>query len=271
VPERTDRQLLGGALMVLVLVAMAAGAPWLTSYDPSAIVVTDYRGPLPPGGAHPLGTDTLGRDVWTRLVFAARTSLLAALLGTGIAVTVGTAIGLVSGWAGGWIDAVCMWCVDLVLTVPTLLLLIVLAALLPPSLLTVPIVIGSVGWTAFARTVRGEVLSLRGRDSVVAAVALGARPGRILVHHLLPGVRSTVVALAALGVAGAIAIESGLGYLGLGAPLPTPSWGRMVSEAQTYFVVAPWLVVLPGVAIVLAVIAFTLLGQGLVARATHGR
>jgi peptide/nickel transport system permease protein len=144
-----------------------------------------------------------------------------------------------------------------------LLLLIVLSAVLPPSLFTVPLVIGLVGWTTFARTVRGEVLSLRERDYVVAARALGASHGRIIWRHLLPGVLPGVVVLAALGMSGAIAIDAGLSYIGLGVPHPTPSWGRMVSDFQTYLGVAPWLVMVPGLAIALGVVGFNLLGYGL--------
>jgi peptide/nickel transport system permease protein len=154
--------------------------------------------------------------------------------------------------------------VDLVLTMPTLLLLIVLATLLPPSILTIPLVIGIVGWTTFARTVRGEVLSLRERDYLVAARALGASHARLILRHLLPGVLPGVIVLAALGTSGAIGIDAGLSYLGLGVPLPTPSWGRMISEVQTYFAVAPWLVLLPGIAISLAVVGFNLIGYGLI-------
>ena len=214
--------------------------------------------------AHPLGTDTLGRDVWARLAYGARTSLFVGGLAMTLSLGIGVTVGLVGGYFGGAVDTALMWLVDLVLTIPTLLLLIVLAAVLPPSLLTIPLVIGVVGWTTFARTVRGEVLSLRERDYLLAARALGASHGRIMVRHLLPGVLPGVVVLAALGMSGAIGIDAGLSYLGLGVPLPTPSWGRMVSEVQTYFAVAPWLVVLPGVAVSLAVIGFNLVGYGLI-------
>jgi len=251
-------------VLVGLLTIVAVAAPWLTPYDPSAIVVAEYRGPEPPGPAHPLGTDTLGRDVWARLAFGARTSLVVGALAMAMSLVIGVTIGLVAGYFGGWVDAALMWVVDLVLTMPTLLLLIVLATVLPPSLLTIPLVIGVVGWTTFARTVRGEVLSLRERDYLVAARALGASHGRILVRHLLPGVLPGVIALAALGMSGAIGLDAGLSYLGLGVPLPTPSWGRMVSEVQTYFGVAPWLVVLPGVAISLGVIGFNLVGHALI-------
>jgi peptide/nickel transport system permease protein len=262
--RRSRRLLLAGAALVSALVVIAAAAPVLTPYDPAAIVVPHYTGPLPPGGDHPLGTDTLGRDVWARLAYGARTSLLVGGLAMALSLFLGVSIGLVAGYFGGWVDAALMWVVDLVLTMPSLLLLIVLATVLPPSLWTIPLVIGVVGWTTFARTVRGEVLSLKERDYLLAARALGASHARLIVRHLLPGVLPGVIVLAALGMSGAIGIDAGLSYLGLGVPLPTPSWGRMISEVQTYFAVAPWLVVLPGIAISLAVIGFNLIGYGLI-------
>jgi peptide/nickel transport system permease protein len=261
---RSRRLLAGGLVIVGVLAVVAAAAPWLTPWDPCAIVVEHYTGPLPPGGAHLLGTDTLGRDVWARIAYGARTSLVVGGIAMAISLALGVTIGLLAGYFGGWVDAALMWVVDLILTMPTLLLLIVLATVLPPSILTIPVVIGVVGWTTFARTVRGEVLSLKESDYLLAARALGASHGRIILRHLLPGVLPGVIVLAALGMSGAIGIDAGLSYLGLGVPLPTPSWGRMISEVQTYFAVAPWLVVVPGVAISLAVIGFNLIGYGLI-------
>ena len=263
--SRPSRRLLAaGAVLVAVLGVAAVAAPWLTPYDPNAIVVASYHGPLAPGGGHLLGTDTLGRDVWARLVYGARTSLFVGGLAMAVSLAIGMTAGLVAGYFGGVTDATLMWIVDLVLTMPSLLLLIVLATVLPPSLLTIPLVIGAIGWTTFARTVRGEVLSLRERDYISAARALGASDRRIILRHLLPGVLPGVVVLAALGMSGAIVVDAGLSYLGLGVPLPTPSWGRMVSDAQTYIAVAPWLMLAPGVAIALAVIGFNLIGYGLV-------
>jgi len=250
--------------MIAVLVIVAVAAPWLTAYDPDAIIDPSYHGPLSPGGSHPLGTDTLGRDVWARLAYGARTSLFVGALATILSLAIGTTVGLAAGYFGGLVDAVLMWVVDLVLTMPSLLLLIVLATVLPPSQLTIPLVIGVIGWTTFARTARGEVLTLRERDYVQAARALGASHARIILRHLLPGVIPGVVVLAALGMSGAILVDAGLSYLGLGVPLPTPSWGRMVSDAQTYIAVAPWLVVVPGIAIAVAVVGFNLIGYGLI-------
>ncbi len=263
-PRRRSALLAAGGLLVSGVIVLALLAPWLTSYDPNATVVEPYTGPLPPSAAHLLGTDTLGRDVWARIVFGARTSLVVGGLAMLVSLTIGVAVGLAAGYFGGWVDAGLMWVVDLLLTMPSLLLLIVLATVFPPSLLTIPAVIGIIGWTTFARTVRGEVLSLRERDYVAAARALGASHERIVVRHLLPGVLPGVLVLAALGMSGAIGIDAGLSYLGLGVPLPTPSWGRMISEAQTYFAVAPWLVVVPGLAISLTVVGFNLIGYGLV-------
>jgi peptide/nickel transport system permease protein len=261
---RSRRFLLAGAVIVVTLALVAIAAPWLTRYDPNAIVVTTYEGPLGLSADHPLGTDTLGRDVWARIAYGARTSLFVGSLAMAVSLAIGTTIGLLAGYFGGLVDAVLMWIVDLFLTLPSLLLLIVLATVLPPSILTIPLVIGVTGWTTFARTVRGEVLTLRERDYVQAARALGAPDARIIVRHLLPGVLPGVIVLAALGMSGAIIVDAGLSYLGLGVPLPTSSWGRMVSDAQTYIAVAPRLVVAPGLSIALAVIGFNLIGYGLI-------
>jgi peptide/nickel transport system permease protein len=262
--RRSRRLFWVGLVIVGALVVVALAAPWLTRYDPDAIVVASYQGPLPPGGVHPLGTDALGRDVWARLAYGARTSLFVGGLAMALSLVIGTTTGLVAGYFGGAVDAGLMWVVDLVLTMPSLLLLIVLATVLPPSLLTIPLVIGVIGWTTFARTVRGEVLTLREREYIQAAHALGASHVRIIFRHLLPEVVPGVVVLAALGMSGAIVVDAGLSYLGLGVPLPRPSWGRMVSDAQTYLAVAPWLVVAPGVSIAVAVIGFNLIGYGLI-------
>ncbi|HEV7730776.1 MAG TPA: ABC transporter permease, partial [Candidatus Binatia bacterium] len=162
--DRQSRWLLRvGALIVVLLAVVAITAPLLTRWSPTAIVVEHYRGPELPSRTHPLGTDTIGRDVWARLAYGARTSLVVAVGAMALSLLIGVGVGLVAGYFGGWVDAVLMWVVDLVLTMPALLLLIVLATVLPPSLATIPLVIGLVGWTTFARTVRGEVLSLRER------------------------------------------------------------------------------------------------------------
>ena len=255
-----------GPALVLCIVVAAIAAPCLTPLDPNAIVVSPYHGPQAPSLAHPLGTDTLGRDVWARLLYGGRTSLIVGLASMLLSLLVGVIVGVVAGYFGGAIDSSLMWVVDLLLTMPSILLLVVLSTVFPPTLWTVPLVIGSVGWTTFARTARSEVLSVRSRDYVTAARAIGATDARIMWRHVVPAALSNVVVLAALGMSGAITLDAGLSYLGLGVPLPTPSWGRMISEAQTYFAVAPWLVAFPGAAIALTAIGFNLIGQGLLAR-----
>ena len=261
--RRSRRLFAAGVVLVGALALVAVAAPWLTAYDPDAIVVASYHGPLAPEGAHPLGTDTLGRDVWARLAHGARTSLFVGGLAMVVSFAIGMTVGLAAGYFGGLVDAGLMWLVDLVLTMPSLLLLIVLATIFPPSILTIPLVIGAIGWTTFARTVRGDVLSLRERDYVQAALALGASDARIILRHLLPGVLPGAVVLAALRMSGAIVVDAGLSYLGLGVQPPTPSWGNMIASGRDTLVNAPWVASAPGVALVLVVVACTLLGDAL--------
>jgi peptide/nickel transport system permease protein len=254
-----------GAIMAASLVLVAVLSPWLVPYDAVLPATDSFGEPLPPCWAHPCGTDELGRDVCTRLLLGARLSLFIAVVATGLAVGIGVLVGVSAGHFGGWVDSVLMRVTDSVIAFPVLLLAIALAALFEPGLWTLLLVIALVGWTGIARTVRGEVLSLRQRDYVVAAHAMGASSARIIWHHLLPGIRATVVVVAALGSGSTILLDAGLSFLGLGIPPPAPSWGRMLSESQTYYRVAPWLMLFPGAAIVYAVAAFNLLGYGLAA------
>jgi ABC-type dipeptide/oligopeptide/nickel transport system permease subunit len=266
-----NRSAVVGLAIVLALLALALLAPWLTG-DPAAQDIDhglSPRGaPLPPHAGAPLGTDALGRDVWSRLVAGAGLSLTVALGATTLSLVIGVTVGLVAGYAGGVVDAVLMRTVELVLAVPYLLLAILLAAVLRESALgggAVPatLTLGAVGWTTIARVVRTKVMTLRHLDFVVAARAAGAGPSRILRRHLLPQVIGVVVALAALTIASNLLGEAALSYLGLGAPPPAASWGRMIFDGQAYYRTAPWLIVAPGAAIVLAVIGFHLVGEGL--------
>lgn len=264
-PPRRGRWLAAaGAALILALVVVAVAAPWLTPYDPTLTVVPHYTGPLPPRPGHPLGTDTLGRDVWSRLAYGARISLFIGVAAMAIGMGIGVSVGLVAGYFGGITETLLMRLVDVVMALPSLLLAIALATIFAPSLGNVLLVVGLVSWTGIARTVRGEVLSLKEREFLLAARALGASHVRIMARHLLPSLLPTILILAALSSSATILIDAGLSYLGLGVPLPTPSWGRMVSEAQTYFHVAPWLMAFPGLAITLAVVGFNLLGHGLI-------
>lgn len=266
-----NRAAVVGAALVLVVLAAALAAPWLDGHTPfgknSDTGLTALGAPVGPSGEFPMGTDMLGRCVASRLLHGARVSLQVALAATLISVLIGVAIGLVAGYAGGLTDTALMRLVDLVLSFPFLLLVIALAAALRGSgaegLTAVYIVLGIVGWTTMARVIRGKVLTLREMEFVQGARAIGARPGRILLRHILPNVMGPIVVLATISVAQMILAESTLSYLGLGAPPPTPTWGRMLSEGQPYLRGAPWLVFAPGAAVLVTVLGFNLLGEGL--------
>ncbi len=261
-----------GAVLVALLLALVVFAPLLERRDPIALDIdhglTSLGAPLAPSADAPLGTDHLGRDVWSRVVAGAGTSLEIATAATAIALVLGLLVGLVAGYAGGRTDDFLMRLVDLGLSFPFLLLAILLAALLHESQLgssiaPVYITLGVVGWTTIARVVRGKTLTLARSEMVTAARALGASPARIITHYLLPNLASLVVAITALGFAQNLLAESVLSYLGLGPQPPTPSWGRMLYEGRVYYRSAPWLVLAPGVAIMLAVVGFNLVGDGL--------
>jgi len=255
-----------GAAMVLLLVTVALAAPWLAPYDPLRAVANSFGNPFPPQRAHLLGTDELGRDILSRLIYGARISLLVAAAATGMTTGIGMSIGLLAGYAGGWIDTLLMRGTDTVLALPGLLLALALVAIIGPGLTSILVVIGLISWPAIARAVRAEVLTLRERDFVLAAKALGARPSRLMLRHLLPNTLPTILVMGALATSSTIVLDAGLSYLGLGVPVPTPSWGRMLSDSQTYYLVAPWLMLCPGLAILYAVVAFNFVGYGLLAR-----
>lgn len=255
-----------GGVMVALMVLAALAAPWLAPFDPLKAVAPSFGDPTPPGVPFLLGTDELGRDVLSRLLYGARVSLLVATVATTMTLVIGVAVGVSAGYVGGWIDTVLMRLTDVVLAFPALLLAIALAALFEPGLATIFVVIGLVSWTGVARTVRGEVLSLRERDYVTAARALGSSPLRLMLRHVVPNVLPTIIVMGALSTSNTVLLDAGLSYLGLGVPVPTPSWGRMISDSQTYYRLAPWLMIFPGLAIVYAVAAFNFLGYGLLAR-----
>jgi peptide/nickel transport system permease protein len=255
----------GGVMVALMLIA-ALAAPWLAPFDPLKAVAPSFGDPSPPALPFLLGTDELGRDMLSRLLFGARISLLVAVVATTMTLVIGVAIGVTAGYVGGWVDTALMRLTDVVLAFPALLLAIALAALFEPGLGTIFVVIGVVSWTGVARTLRGEVLSLRERDYVAAARALGGSPLRLMLRHVLPNVLPTIIVMGALSTSNTVLLDAGLSYLGLGVPVPTPSWGRMISDSQTYYRLAPWLMIFPGLAIVYAVTAFNFLGYGLLAR-----
>jgi ABC-type dipeptide/oligopeptide/nickel transport system permease subunit len=265
--------LIGGVLCV-VLLFVALVAPHITR-DPLALDIdhglTELGAPIGPSGHAVLGTDALGRDVWARIAAGAGTSLWIAFAATLVSIVAGVIVGLVAGYAGGRVDNTLMRVADLALAFPFLLLAIFLAALLRESSVAssnAPVIVplAVVGWTTFARVVRAKAMVLARSDYVIAARSLGASQLRVLVHHVLPNLAGVIVIAAAFGFAQNLLAESALSYLGLGPPPPAPTWGRMLFEGRAYYRTAPWLVIAPGVAIVLAVVAFNVLGEGLRAR-----
>jgi peptide/nickel transport system permease protein len=255
-----------GLAVVLLVVVGAVAAPWLAPYDPNAQMfdgLTLEGAPLPPGRAFPLGTDLLGRDLLSRLLYGARTSLVIGIVANGTAVAIGALVGITAGFFRGWIGAILMRFTDLMMAFPALLLAIALAAIFQPSLWIVAMVIAMVNWVQIARVIYTETSALAERDFIEAERALGASTGRILGRHVLPHMLPTIVVWATLGISTTVLLEATLSFLGIGVRPPTPSWGNIIYENQTYFQTAPWLVFFPGLAIVLLALAFNLLGDAL--------
>ena len=260
------------AVPFLLLVSLVAGAiaiPMLSISDPRTMGDVVAQRFLPPmttdndGVFHFLGTDRFGRDILARTMLAARISLLIGLLGSLLAGAAGIAVGAVAAWRGGLIDRILMGTADALLAIPRLILLLVCAALWQPGTVTVVAVLVLTGWMAVARLVRAEVLGIRARPFVEAAAALGARPHRILWRHVLPNALGSAIVAITLGVGGAILLESGLSFLGLGVQPPRPSWGNMIADGRDAIVIAPWVALAPGIALIATVVAATLLGDAL--------
>lgn len=257
---------MGGSL-VLAVSLLALVGPLVAPHDPAVQDITQGLGangaPVGPSADHLLGTDAMGRDVLSRLLFGARVSLAVGVVATAIALTIGVLVGLVAGYFRGWVDTLAMRSVDVVMSFPFLLLCIALVGIRQErGISNVFLVLGLLGWTTTSRVIRGKVLAEREKEYVQAARALGLSPLRILFRHVLPNVVGPVVVLGTLGVAGSILAESVLSYLGLGVPPPTPSWGAMISEGQPWYRLAPRLIFLPGACILLTVLGFNLLGEG---------
>lgn len=264
-----DRRGAFGALVLLVVITCAIAAPLVTSGDPTTqrdIVATRFVPPLATdahGTFHPLGTDRFGRDVWTRLVYGARVSMGVGVLAVLVSIAVGLAVGAVAGYWRGPLSTTLLGLTDFALALPRVVLLLLLAALWRPSTALVVVVLGLTGWMSIARLVHGEVRALAVRPFVEGAVAMGARRLHVLARHILPNALTPVIVAAALGVGNAIMLEAGLSYLGLGVQPPTPSWGNMIASGRDTLVNAPWVATAPGVALVLVVVACTLLGDAL--------
>ena len=259
----SDRAALAGLLALGVVALLALLAPVVTPHDPAVQFDLVRDRLVGPSAQHLLGTDALARDVLSRLLFGARISLVVALCAVTIGVTTGAALGAAAGLLGGWVDAVVMRLVDVFMAVPRLVLIVAVMAAFDPSLLLVVLVLGFTLWPATTRIVRSEVLAVRERPFVEAAGALGYSRRRILIRHVVPNVMAPVIVAATLGVGHTIVLESGLSFLGLGVPPPTPSWGTMIAEGRSEMLDAWWLTTFPGLAIVGTVLAVNLVGDGL--------
>jgi peptide/nickel transport system permease protein len=250
-----------GAALVAFFLAVAALAPLLAPFDPAHIALPE--GLRTPSLQHLFGQDRLGRDILSRIVFGARVSLGVGLATVLVSLTLGTAIGLVSGLVGGWVDELVMRAVDVLLAFPGILLAIALSAMLGPGLANVVLALSVIGWTSYARLVRAETLSLRGRAHVESAVALGASPLRLVGLHVLPLLAAPLAVQATFGFAGAVVAEASLSFLGLGTQPPTPSWGAMLNEGRSFLLVAPHVALFPGAAVFATVLGINFLGDAL--------
>jgi peptide/nickel transport system permease protein len=262
-----------GAALVGALIIVALLAPLLAPHDPAE----QFRDGLTPDGQpvpgtlfkgtsgtqFPLGTDANGRDLLSRIFYGARVSLIVGVLANLLAVTLGLIIGMTAGYLGGWVESLLMRITDIMMAFPTLLLAMTLVAILKPSLWIIIVVIGLVYWTWIARVVYSQVLAIREREFVIASRALGSSRPYVMLHHILPQLIPTIIVWGTLGIATNVMLEASLSYLGIGVQPPTPSWGGMIQQGQSYYRSAPWLVIYPGLAIMITVFAFNLLGDGL--------
>jgi peptide/nickel transport system permease protein len=263
---RRDRAAVVSIAVIGIVVAMALLAPLITPYNPNEQFfdgLTLEGSPLPPSQRFWFGTDTNGRDQFSRLLFGAQTSLMIGILANGLAVFIGTLLGVIAGYARGFLGAVIMRFTDLMIAFPPLLLAIALAAVLKPGLAIIIIVIALANWVQIARVIYTETTSLAEREYIQAARALGAGTARIVLRHLIPHLVPTIIVYATLGIATTVLLESMLSFLGRGVQPPTPAWGMMIFESQSYFLNAPWLVFIPGAAILIVALAFNLVGDGL--------
>jgi peptide/nickel transport system permease protein len=255
-----------GMALVVIIVGAAILAPLITPFDPFEQHfdgLSLYGEPLPPGAPYLLGTDLLGRDLLSRLLYGARTSLIIGVMANGISLIIGTVIGITAGYFQGWSGSILMRFTDLMMAFPALLLAICLAAIFQPSIWIVAFVIALVNWVQTARVIYTETSALAARDFIAAERTLGASTSRILFRHILPHLVPLIIVWGTLGISTTVLLEATLSYLGVGVQPPTPSWGNIIFENQTYFQSAPWLVFIPGFAILVLALAFNLVGDAL--------
>jgi peptide/nickel transport system permease protein len=250
-----------GLIILIPMFLCAVLAPIISPHDPQEPDLKNIL--VGPSWSHPFGTDTLGRDVFSRVLYGSRISLLVGFVSVGIATLIGIMVGAFSGYSGGVIDELVMRFVDLMMCFPTFFLILAVIALLEPSIWNIMIVIGLTNWMGIARLVRAEILSIKGKEYVLAAKAMGFSKKRIIFNHVLPNALSPVYVVATLGIGGAILTESALSFLGIGVQPPTASWGNILTQAKDNIEVAWWLSLYPGLAIFLTVMGYNLLGEGL--------
>ncbi len=258
---RSNRLALSGGIVVALLAFVALFAPWLAPYDPGEFNAAEVLQGL--SRQHPLGTDGIGRDVLSRMIYGSRISLLVGFVSVGIASFIGVTLGALAGYFRGIVDTVIMRFVDVMLTFPTFFLILAVIAYLDATIWNIMVVIGVTSWMGVCRLVRAELLSLREREFMIAAEGLGMSPLRVILRHGLPNAMAPVFVAFILGVAGAILTESALSFLGIGVQPPTPSWGNILTEGKDTLEVAWWLSVCPGLAILITVLGYNLLGEGL--------
>jgi peptide/nickel transport system permease protein len=260
---KTNRMALLSVAILLVVVALALMAPWIEQFPPTKSDLRAFE--QGPSASHWLGTDSAGRDVWSRLLWGARTSLTVAVAAVTISICIGTLVGAISGYFGGFVDSILMRITDGFISFPDIVLVLMLASILGPSIRNVVIVIGLLGWTGMARLIRGQFLVLREQDWVLAARSVGVPHWRLIAKHLLPHVVTQIAVAATFGAAAATLTEAGLSYLGLGVQPPAPSWGAMLAEAQSVHVLqsVPWAWIAPGVTLTMTVLAASYIGETL--------
>lgn len=258
---RRNRIAILGLVIVSVMGIGALFAPVIAPYDP---IEPHYTSLLaPPSRDFLLGTDELGRDIFSRLLFGARISLVIGFVAQGVSISIGTTLGLLGGWYGGWVDDVISRLIEITWAIPGLMFLIVIVTIFDPTPLSIFLALGTIAWPGTARLMRSQVLGVKEMDYVTAAQAMGASTNRILVRHILPNSIAPMIVVATLGIAGAILTESTLSFLGLGIQIPNPSWGTMIDIGRNYTTSAWWYAIFPGLAIMLTVLGFNFVGDGL--------
>jgi peptide/nickel transport system permease protein len=258
---KKNKLAVAGGIIVIALFIVAVFAPLISPYNPNDVDRTQILDP--PSFKHPLGTDDLGRDILSRMIYGARISLSVGFVAVGIATVIGMILGALSGYYGGWTERIVMRFIDIMLSIPTFFLILAVIAFIGPSIWNIMIIIGLTSWMGVARLVRAEFLSLKEREYVLAAKAIGSSDMRIIFRHIMLNSMAPVLVSAVLGVAGAVLVESALSFLGIGVQPPTPSWGNILTLGKDNIQIAWWLSVFPGLAILITVLGYNLLGEGI--------